>query len=350
MDSLKKFDIRKGDMQNLPTEMEMDVLYFGISSQENGVSAMCVDGKVWPSKEYVDNETIKIKEATSLNFGRGLKKTIDNDGVTVSIDTDFLKEYIKLYVESEGGVLKYDVLKKASNYVLNDEVNAWYDLENANKGIIRFDEPSTAPSGTHEPNFGSHYIPSYTIELSENLSLDATPVLNFEGFAFHECPMNFKFIDANGKCSNPIAVGRIDNADKNTLVATANPITHQERKDTKDNIVALAYGGYPNPTTHDAITTQVEKLVTEYDTYGTYASNKCCKVKVDLFTATGVMNSGTGVDNDGMEDALTYEEGFDRNNITKIMIQLVESYDKDTITWKERTKAFIFNKFEFLEK
>lgn len=59
---MKKFEVRKGDMQDLPILMDMDTLYFGISSQEGGISAMCIDGKIWPSKEYIDNKIGEIEK------------------------------------------------------------------------------------------------------------------------------------------------------------------------------------------------------------------------------------------------------------------------------------------------
>ena len=62
MNGLKKFKVIKVNMSDLPTVQDMDTLYFGISSQEGGVSAMCVDGKIWVSQEYIDNKLSELKD------------------------------------------------------------------------------------------------------------------------------------------------------------------------------------------------------------------------------------------------------------------------------------------------
>lgn len=289
----------------------------------------------------------KEPDSKSLVLGEGIKKTVGTDAIEIAIDPEYLKTFIEEYIndfvdrnwENEDDLLskQYDVLAQCINYTIDDSKYNWYNFDNIVSNIIIFDEPdATVPSGT--PNFIDKYVPSFTMSLKKPLNLEITPYINLQYFTLNACPLNFRFIDANGNCSTPIICGRRENdgSSSSTIVID----TDSNQSNTTLKISSLGSAGYTDQKTLSGIDTYVTNtLIPEYTKNGHYTESKVGKAEViNILT--------------DLESGFTTHEdtGFDKTNIVALRVQLVETWDKAQITYKERHKAFIFNKFEFTDE
>lgn len=288
-------------------------------------------------------------ETANLHLGDGLTKT-NNDGViSLSLDTNFLKNYIEQYItnfvnnnwfddlsnwtpeDSDNpeipSNIMYDVLANCINYK-NDTSYTWYNFDNILSNIIIFNETAVIPTGT--VNFGDKFLPSFTMTLSKTLNLDETPYINIQYFTLNSAPLNFKFVDVNGKCSAPIIAGQLS-AGTSIVIDTSSYQT-----DTSKKITSLGSGGYTNKSTVIDINNYLnDTIIPEFNSKGEYsktAKSSILNILEDL--PNGFITS--------YED-----EGFDRTKIKSICVEFVENWDKTSITFKERYKALIFNKFIF---
>lgn len=281
---------------------------------------------------------ISMGKSSNLELGEGLVKNVYPDKISISIDEEYIKKkidsYIENFVDSNWGENTeneaFDVLKKTVKYIIDDENYNWYNFANINEGIIILDELMDVP--LNPANFGDKYIPSFTMEFDSFLDLTKTPIFEIEGFTLNKSAFNFKFVDANGKCSTPLICGKAE--DGNSKVYVVNPSSHQERSNSRIIAMGVAgYSEYTDATTKETIDSAISSLVQEYIDNGSYNSSKCAKAKLNILTDT--------------EDELTFEEGFDKTKISKLCVQLVENYDKESLQWKSRYKAQIFNKLQF---
>ena len=286
----------------------------------------------------------KEPESKSLVLGEGIKKTVGTDAIEIAIDPEYLKSFIEQYINDfvdnnwnntdSSLSTEYDVLKQCINYSLDNPTYAWYNFDYTTSNIIKFDEPdATVPSGT--PNFVDKCVPAFTMTLKKPLNLETTPYINLQYFTLNSCPINFRFIDANGKCSTPIICGRRENDGSSSTTIVID--TDSNQSNTTLKITSLAQCGYTNQTTISGIDNYITgTLVPEYTKNGSYTDSKVGK--------SSIVNILTELEH----GFTTHEDtGFDKTNIVGLRVQLVETWDKSQITYKERHKAFIFNKFEF---
>lgn len=307
----------------------------------------------------VDEVIDEMLDSGSLIIGAGLTKSVIGDKITVSLDTVYLQDLIKSMLPSSGDIIvtpkSYNILTSTYSYVSSDDLNNWYDFTNVDKGIIVLQEPANAPIDAPAPNFGTDYIPGFVMQLSRPLNLEETPVLNVEAFSLNKCPFELRFRDYNGKMSDSICIGKLDGDSISNTNLLINTVTHQDRKSAKTHLSSMfGYGydvTYGSTVTAQNINDSVANLINTYSQNGNSFDSALCGVtKVNLLDATGVVNSGYGITDTGIEDAMQNEEGFDATKITEIIVQMVEWSDKGSFTWKARNKAVVFNKFEFTQE
>lgn len=283
----------------------------------------------------LDNNYMKsIIDKNQISLSQFIEK-IKKDDVFRQLVQQFVADFLKDYnFETTPMSLVYDVLTNTASYTSNDPENDWYNFDNIDAHIIVVDEPnvSTAPVGT--PNFGEVYLPSYTMELAKPLNLNATPYLNISYFTLNQCPFNLKMIDVNGHVSQPILIGLHGN---NTNELWVNSNSHQELGSTGKLTAAncSGYTEYKSSTTKATIDDAITALTTEFNDNGGYNEAKCYCGSLNILS--------------DMDDGITFEDEFDLTNITKFEVQCVETYDKPSISWKQRYKAFVWNKLSFSE-